>query len=364
MIKMAIAQCDRSGRCETVHLPFFFTPEVKTARKGSARKGLELLRVLGRLLRIRMAGPIDLLLYPSGGPHTTPMIRDLFLLPPILVLSRRVVLHFHAAGIADQIEKGNVIARLLRFVYRTAFAAIVNTDFGRRDPESSGINRIIVLPLRLTDDFDATLVRRGQGPARILYVGHLCADKGTPQLLEAFAALLRTHSELELELVGECLPPFNEELLQKLIDDLGIRSHVRLSGVLVGKSKLEAFGRADLFVFPTMAPYESFGLVLVEAMVWKLPIVASNWRGNSDVLTPRAAAIRFPVSSLLSREIAGALDQALKQRADWPDWGRINRSVFEEHYRDNGTNEWLVGPILSLLVEPASPNAPMASPPG
>src|SRR5438552_2936329 len=329
MIQKTIAQFARSDRCETVHLPFFFTPELKAARKGHPRKAFELVRVIGRLVRIRGRGPIEILLYPTAGPQIVSMVRDLLLLPWVFLFSRRVILHFHAAGIADQLEADSfrVIARLLRFVYRKAFAAIVMTNFGVRDPRAVGIERILVLPWRVADDFDPVLLRRGgEGVVRLLHVGHLCADKGTPQLLEAFTALRPNHPELELELVGECLPPFNEERLEKLIDDLGIRSHVRRSGLLTGFSKAEAFGRADLFVFPTIAPYESFGLVLAEAMAWKLPVVASRWRGNSDVLTPNAGAVTFPVSSLLPQNIATALEQALHERFKWQQWGEINRS--------------------------------------
>jgi glycosyltransferase involved in cell wall biosynthesis len=355
MIQKAIAQFSRSDRCETVHLPFFFTPELKSARKGHPRKAFELIRVIGRLFRIRKAGPIDILLYPTGGPQTVAMVRDLLLLPWIFLFSRRVILHFHAAGIADQLEAGSrsLIARVLRFVYSKAFAAIVMTDFGVRDPRAVGIERVLVLPWRVTDDFDPALVRRsGNSAVRLLHVGHLCADKGTPQLLEAFAALRRNHPELELDLVGECLPPFSQERLEKLIDDLGIRSHVCPSGLLTGRAKAEAFGRADVFVFPTIAPYESFGLVLAEAMAWKLPIVASRWRGNSDVLTPRAGAVCFPVSSPLSGDIATALEQTLQERAKWREWGEINRSIFEQRYRENESDEWLLEPLLSLIKPP------------
>lgn len=355
MIQKAITQFMRSDRCETVHLPFFFTPELKSARKGHPRKAFELIRVIGRLVRIRKTGPIDILLYPTGGPQNVAMVRDLLLLPWVFLFSRRVILHFHAAGIADQLEAGSrsPIARVLRFVYSKAFAAIVMTDFGVRDPKAVGIERILVLPWRVTDDFDPALVRRGKDrTVRLLHVGHLCADKGTPQLLEAFAALRRNHPELELELVGECLPPFSQERLEKLIDDLGIRSHVCSSGLLTGRAKAEAFGRADVFVFPTIAPYESFGLVLAEAMAWKLPIVASQWRGNSDVLTPRASAVRFKVSSPLSGDIATALKQTLQERAKWQEWGEINRSIFEERYRENESEEWLLEPLLSLIELP------------
>jgi glycosyltransferase involved in cell wall biosynthesis len=353
MIEKVVTQFARSDHCKTVHLPFFFTPDFRSARRGGVGKALELIRVIARLLRIRLAGPIDLLLYPTGGPQRVPMIRDISLLPWVLMLSRRVVLHFHAAGIADQLEKtrSGILARLLSFFYRRAFAAVVMTIFNRRDPEAVRIKRILVVPHHVDDEFDPLLVRRGDlAVVRLLYLGHLCADKGTPQLLAAFAALQGKHPELTLDLVGECLPPFKQEILERLLDELQIRPHVRLLGVLSGRAKAEAFGHADLLVFPSVAPYESFGLVLVEAMAWKLPIVASKWRGNSDVLTPRAGAVCFPVSSSLTDDIANALEQALQQRSQWEEWGRTNRSIFEQRYRENEAEEWLVEPLLSLVA--------------
>ncbi|MEP7016373.1 MAG: glycosyltransferase, partial [Verrucomicrobiota bacterium] len=353
MIEKAIAQFRRSDRCETVHLPFFFTPELKRARSSYPGKAFELLRVIGRLFRVRFRGPIDIFVFPTGGPQKPALIRDLVLLPLILLSSRRVVLHFHAAGIADQLQAGSAIARLTRILYSKASAAIVMTEFGRRDPEAVGIKPIFVIPWRVTDDFDSGLVNRGRDRAvRLLHMGHLCADKGTPQLLEAFAALRRDHPEIKLELVGECLPPFNPGRLDRMIEDLGIREHVRISGLLIGRAKAEALGRADLFVFPTVAPYESFGLVLTEAMAWKLPIVASDWRGNADVLTSRAGAVRFPVSSSLSNDIGSALRKALTQHERWQEWGETNRSIFEESYRETGTSQSLLDALLSL-VEPA-----------
>jgi glycosyltransferase involved in cell wall biosynthesis len=355
MIQQAIVQFMRSSRCDAVHLPFRFTPAVGDARQGSFSKIIELFRVISRLIRIRLAGPIDLLLYPTGGPQRVAMIRDILLLPWIFLFSRRVVLHFHAAGIADELEASprSSVVRLLRFLYGKAFAAVVMTDFNRRDPEAAGISRILVVPHRIVDDLDPALVLRGQSPIRFLYVGHLCADKGTPQLLAAFAALRKKHPEIMLDLMGECLPPFEQQELERFLDQLQLRVHVQLLGVLTGPAKAEAFGRADLFVFPTVAPYESFGLALAEAMAWKLPIVASKWRGNSDVLTPGAGAISFSVSSSLEQDIETALEQALQKRAKWEEWGEINRSIFQERYRENEAEEWLVAPLLSLLKDVA-----------
>lgn len=350
MIQRAVAQFAANSDCESIHLPFFFTPDVSRARKGGGRKVIELLKTCLRLLRIRLGGPIDILLYPTGGPQRIPMIRDLLLLPVVFLSSRSVVLHFHAAGIAEVFRRTRraLLPKALRWLYGKAAAAIVMTEFNRRDPEAAGIKRILVVPYRIPDEFDATIAKlRDPSTRRLLNVGHLCADKGTPHLLEAFATLQKRHPDLRLELVGECLPPFTKDELTRLLDRLGIRSSVQISGVLTGRAKAEAFARATLFVFPTIAPYESFGLVQVEAMAWRLPIVASDWRGNCDVLTADAGAVRFSTESL-SANLAEALEEALRQEHEWTAWGETNRRIFRDRYREETDPMWLAVPVLSI----------------
>lgn len=352
MIQQALAQFDRASACEMVHLPFLFTSDVRQARAGSAAKLVELLRVIGRLLRIRLAGPIDLLLYPTGGPHRVPMIRDLLLLPWGLLCSRRLVLHFHAAGIADRFEaRPPSLSRALRWLYGKAFAAVVMTEFNRRDPEAAGIKRILAVPHRIEDDYDPSLKSRGNpATTRMLYVGHLCADKGTPALLDAFASLAEKNPTLRLDLVGECLPPFSEEELGRQLDHRKIRHLVDVSGVLTGRKKKKAFAQSDLFIFPSVAPYESFGLVLVEAMKWGLPIVASDWRGNREVLSQAAGAICFETSPVtLTEDLEIALQNALGRQKEWIGWGRVNRQIFQERYDEKENPFWLADPILTLL---------------
>jgi glycosyltransferase involved in cell wall biosynthesis len=359
MIQKAVAQFAASSACEGIHLPFFFTADVRQARKAGAGKLLELLRVIGRLLRIRSGGPIDLLIYPTGGPQTVPIVRDILLLPWMLLCARRVMLHFHAAGVADRFakRKSDALRWLLERVYQRAAGAIVMAEFNRRDPAFFAINNVIVRPHRIPDAFDASVVARdsSEQPKRFLYVGHLHPDKGTDALLRAFAAVRRDEPELVLELVGEPLPPWNESHIIALIAQLGIEDAVTLSGVLTGDAKASAFGRADLFVFPTVAPYESFGLVLVEAMMWQLPIVASRWRANEEVLTTAAGAITFAVDNPLEQQMADALREAVANRAMWAEWGRANREIYLREYREEAEELWFADAVTSQIPSCTQP---------
>ena len=334
MIARMLHSFRADGRLRCEHLAFRFTPDFKNVRRGSVAKVWESVMVIGRLFALRLRGPIDLLIFPAGGPQTVPIVRDILLLPWVLLAARRVVLQFHAAGIADRFAAGGgVLCALISALYRRCFVAVVMTEFNRRDPEFFGLRRIEVIPHRLPDKFDPSLVRRDSMRLRLLYVGHLCPDKGTPELLRAFKMVADREPDLVLELVGECLPPLSDEQLRAQIHSLGLAGRVKLPGVLTGHAKREAFGRADLFVFPSVAPYESFGLVMVEAMMWGLPIVATDWRGNRDVLGREFEGICHPVGQDLAESIADALAIAIQTLRRKTEWTGRNRQLFLARYR-------------------------------
>lgn len=336
MIAQILDELRKDDAFETVHWPFFFSRNLESLRRFRFGKIVELLRCLWRLLRIRRQGDVDLLIYPAGGPHLVPIIRDIFLLPFARLVSRKLVIQFHAAGIA---AKSHLPARILRFLMRSADSAIVMANYNRVDPESAGLRKIDILPYRIADKFSPPLMQ--QSTSRLLYIGHLTPDKGTPQLLEAFGNISRDFPELRLELVGEPLIPYDLAELRKDLGRFGVENAVDISGVLIGEAKLRALGRADLFVFPTVAPYESFGVVLLEAMMFGLPIVASDWRGNRDVLGDFGGVL-FSPNEPLAKSIEEALRRALLQLEQWSTWGRKNRARFQSHFaRREGQSDYV-----------------------
>ena len=82
MIARFLEDLGSDARWRTEHLNFRFTPSFSTVRQANLAKVWELLKVYGRLFRLCLRhGRVDLLIYPSGGPQTVPMVRDIVLLP-------------------------------------------------------------------------------------------------------------------------------------------------------------------------------------------------------------------------------------------------------------------------------------------
>ena len=103
-------------------------------------------------------------------------------------------------------------------------------------------------------------------------IGRLVPQKDYPTLLSAFSSVLKSMPNIDLYVVGE---GYLQKDLIELSKSLGINSKVHW----LGKTEYikEFLSKIDLFILPSK--YEGFGLVLLEAMIAKKPIIAANNSG-------------------------------------------------------------------------------------
>lgn len=170
-------------------------------------------------------------------------------------------------------------------------------------------------------------------PLTILFVGRLDKRKGFPTLLEAFLKLKPAYPQARLQVVG----PFNSkesEYYQKIAQTRQV-TDIDFVGY-VSPEKLPAFyQQADIFCAPSIG-FESFGIVLLEAMAAGLPIVASNIAGYRTVLTEGREGWLTPPGD--PEAIVHALGRLLDQprlRQTMGQQGRVTASRYDwEHLAD------------------------------
>lgn len=111
---------------------------------------------------------------------------------------------------------------------------------------------------------------------RCLTVGSLKDQKNHALLLQAFASL--PMPEARLMIVGQGQ---NEAKLRALVGELGLEGRVILAGFHVDPAPF--YASADLFVLSS--DYEGFGNVIVEALSFGLPVVATDCpSGPAEIL--------------------------------------------------------------------------------
>lgn len=119
---------------------------------------------------------------------------------------------------------------------------------------------------------------------KILYIGRLERRKGVKYLLRAFANLAAHDDKVELIIAGDGV---ERSKLESYMTEHKI-SRVKFLGFVEEEQKLELLASADLFVSPALFG-ESFGIVLLEAMATRVPIVAGDNPGYAAVLTETGA---------------------------------------------------------------------------
>ena len=205
--------------------------------------------------------------------------------------TRRIpyVAHFHSdvipSGLAGFLLKPYKKI-LLRRVLRDASMVIVPTD-DYRDLVCSkfGIrfDRVAVVP----NGSDHRIVKAPKSlsktgrESQLIFVGRLALQKNIPLLLRAIAAYQeRYDSKIHLTIVGEgdMRPAIEAE-----IDQLGLGSTVSLPGAFHGAALESMYEVSDLLLLTSI--FESFGLVLIEAMTKALPIVSVNIPAVRNVVT-------------------------------------------------------------------------------
>lgn len=188
--------------------------------------------------------------------------------------------------------------------------------------------RISVIPAGIdVGEFETLPPRtpRSDGPV-VLFVGRLDpAQKGLEPLVRAMA-LLPANLNACLRLVGEDWGGLVRTL--SLARTLGIGHRVTALGALSRGELLREYASADLFVLPSL--FDSFPVVVIEAMAARLPVVATRVGGVPEMVDEGRSGLLVPPgdSAALSEAIRDALsDSALRTR--WGEEGRRRASRFD-----------------------------------
>lgn len=136
-------------------------------------------------------------------------------------------------------------------------------------------------------------------------VGRLRAQKGFPDLIDAFGRLAPEHVDLHLVLAGG---GEEEQALRRQVEAAGLRERTHFLG---HRDDVPQVLRAlDLFVMPSH--WEGFGLALTEALACGLPAVATRVDSLPDVLGE--AGVLVPARD--PARLAEAIDRLLRDPAE------------------------------------------------
>jgi glycosyltransferase involved in cell wall biosynthesis len=195
---------------------------------------------------------------------------------PMLALERFVLSH------SDRIiANGTAIIEQTRKAYGLQF------DADRLSVVPHGLEDWTAMPLEEPPPLP-------EGTLRLLFVGRLEARKGIDVLLRVAMSLLPRYQHLHLDVVGDDTLPGPEGATWRATFEADERSRSIGSRIAfhgeVNDLRLRGFySNCDIFIAPSR--FESFGLMLIEGMMFSKPIVACRAGGMVEVIEDKVSGL-------------------------------------------------------------------------
>jgi len=214
-------------------------------------------------------------------------------------------------------------------------------------------SRIEILPFSAaieTDNFRPS--RTISQEPQILFVGRMVERKGVPVLLKAVQRLKNQLPTLRLMLVGD--GPLRKTW-EAQVHALGLQDQVTFTGKIPQEALERAYETSDIFVLPAIVDSrgdtEGLGVVLLEALQYGLPVIASRVGGIVDIVQHETTGLLVPPGD------PGALARAIQRLVDHPDFAQKLVLQGQQHLKEHFTLESIAARLMDLyrrLQAPAS----------
>ena len=172
----------------------------------------------------------------------------------------------------------------------------------------------------------------------VLSVGRIVQEKGQQVLIEAAPQVLREHPKAKFVITGT---GGLLDTLRRRAWELGVGDKVLFTGFVSDEDRDRLFKVASCAVFPSL--YEPFGIVALEAMAARTPVVVSLVGGLQEVVThaktgitvypDNAESLAWGISHTLSRpdwaaQRAEAAYRLVQQEYNWTRIAQLTADVY------------------------------------
>lgn len=219
----------------------------------------------------------------------------------------RVVVHYHNKGVRTRQDR-----KLDDALYRRFFKdlKVILLSDALYDDVRKYVSRedVWICPNGIPEITTSHIPEKSpQSVPHILFLSNLLIEKGVWVLLDALQLLKEQGKSFVCDFVGGETSEIDATLFAEEVERRGLNRQVIYHGRKYGEEKVAYFQQADLFVFPTYYSNECFPLVLLEAMSYSLPCIATDEGGIRDIV------VNGENGFLVPKYDASALAQHIRQ---------------------------------------------------
>ena len=237
-------------------------------------KYLLLLRYISHV--VKEIRPELVYITPNAGGKA--FFKDFIVVQMLKSMGCKIIAHYHNKGVSAYQSKW-----IYNFLYKRFFSNLKVILLAENIAKYVKREDVYICPNGIPSSCKEEMeARRNNVIPHLLFLSNLLISKGVIVLLDALKILKEKEYTFVCQFIGGETAEINavqffEEVKKRELSDL-----VTYVGRKVREEKEAFFRQADIFVFPTY--YETFGLVNLEAMEYKLPVISTNEGGIPDIV--------------------------------------------------------------------------------
>lgn len=283
---------------------------------------------------------------PGGASPEFGLIKYVFEFSIINHYECKKLIHFHNKGEKEKTEKW-YIRWYYRMLFKNSDVIFLSRSLVPQFEYYLDEKQIHICPNGIKESlYEEPVAERKNDTLKLLYLSNMMVEKGVYVLLDAISILKDRGFKFVCDFVGGwkdiSSEAFDDYCRKKNIQDI-----VLAHGPKYGSDKVLYFNNANIFVFPTFYSGETFGLVNLEAMENKLPVVSTNVGGIPDVVVNDVNGyVCNPKDSI---DLADKIEKLLKDKQLRERMGEAGYRMFKEKFTLNSFEKRMCDIIVDVL---------------
>jgi glycosyltransferase involved in cell wall biosynthesis len=248
-----------------------------------------------------------------------------------------IVLNFHGAELL-LLRKKKWIKPFMKFFIKRADLIFANSSFTAKKIQEIYLRKVEILPYGTTffdvgtqcKEVACNISTSTTFPKRVLFIGRHIERKGIEYLIKAAAMLASEKFQIRIAGVGDLTEKLKEMAKKEAPEQ------VLFLGKISKEELAKEYQNANCFVLPAIidskGDTEGLGVVLIEAMEYGLPVIASNAGGIPDVVIDKKTGLLVPEKNpealataikelteneILQKSLVACANEHIRQHFSW-----------------------------------------------
>jgi glycosyltransferase involved in cell wall biosynthesis len=216
------------------------------------------------------------LIYYTIPPTGKGLYKDILFVLTIKLFFVKPVYHLHGKGIYENTKNSKFKKFIHRWVYSNAVVIhlsdnLLSNEIKRLQTKKSELfvvnNGLPVQQLLINSTIKNKFIN-------ILFLSNITLSKGIIMSLKVLRELIKTHRNIRFNIIGDFRDDVTRKTVKNFIDSNKLKKYVTFFGALYGDEKFRLVSKMDFLLYPSFN--DAYPLVLLEALQFGIPIVASN----------------------------------------------------------------------------------------